>query len=184
MKPLLRYALIALAVSIILLSLFRSCRFDEAYQALKVTYNDLKSRADAERTELTATIVEKNNEIGKLNKVITAANAKASQAQGQIKDKDKALGALEAEYAHLVTMPAQYEAKIENLEAQVAIWSEKFTLAQAIIADKDSIIAAWEGKFNAQVTISESFKRQLDNETQLRQIQDGRVKYLETRLKS
>ncbi len=180
----LRYALIALAIIIIPLSLYRSCQIDSAYKALRTIYGELKRTTDAERIELTATIAEKNGEIANLNKTIAAASASATKAQSQIKDKDKALGVLEAEYAQLATMPAQYEAQIENLEAQISIWSEKFTLAQSIIADKDSVIAAWEGKFNAQVTISESYKRQLDNETQLRKIQDGRVKYLEARVKS
>ncbi len=156
--------------------LMRSCTlYDKVselkgeHEALQIAYADL----DMKSREMIAAY---QQDIAAKDKAIAEANHTVGIIKDKLKTKDAAIADLEAEY---VNLGENKDAKISNLQAQIAVWKDKFTLAEGIIAEKDAIIFDLTAKYETQVKITLEWKASYDRQTELHSVCLERITAME-----
>ncbi len=177
-KPIIIGVCFALLVIILLIG-YKSCNLTDKYSELTGEFNAYRAVAESAAVAARKTITEQTKVIGDMNKKIAVHEAAVSKKNEQIKDANKKLTALEAEYATLTDCPSQRD----NLIKQVTEWAGKFSLSEGIIKDKDGIIFSLTEKYDAQVKITGAVQVQLTDCLKLQPLYEDRISVLERALK-
>lgn len=166
----------------LLYSMCGSCTTD-----WKARYMEEKGKYEVYRAIAGADARAMVERIGGLEKVISAKDVVIAEREAaivskstQISKSNENLTRLESEYK---TLGADKDAKITNLQSQVAVLKGNVTIAYGIIADKDVQITAWEVKFTTAVKISDEWKLAYEREHGLRLQCEGLVTTLEKRIR-
>ena len=165
----------------VLYSMCGSCTTD-----WKARYMEEKGKYEAYRAIAGADAKAMSERIDGLEKVIAAKDVVIAEREDSIVQKSQQISKsiekltrLESEYE---TLGADKDAKITNLQSQVATLKDNLTVVYSIIADKDTIISAWDAKFTAAVKISDEWKLAYEGEKKLRLQCEGLVTTLERRI--
>lgn len=175
---------VAIAVIVTLLySMCGSCTTDwkARYNEEKGKYEAYRAIAGADAKAMVARVDGLEKVIAAKDKVIEERDATIAAKQGQVASGNKRLADLEAEFT---TLGTDKDAKISNLQSQVAILKDNLTIAYSIIEDKDAQIGAWKIKFDTAVKISDEWKIAYEGEQKLRLMAEGLVERLENRVKT
>jgi hypothetical protein len=181
MKKYIPHAIAAAAVILLALAGYRACNLTDDYSELKGQYKTYVSLAEAQARARNERVNALSAMASAQNRVIEERDATIAAKQGQVVSGNKKLADLEAEFA---TLGQDKDAKIVNLQAQVATLKANITLAYSIISDKDAIIGAWGAKFDAQVKITDEWVRAYNDEHKLRLMSESLVSSCEKRLKA
>jgi hypothetical protein len=158
-----------------------SCTSDwrARYENEKGKYEAYRAIAGADARAMQERIEDQADVIKAQNVVIAERDAAIVSKSQQISTSVEKLTQLEAEYA---TLGTDQDAKILNLQSQVATLKANITLYQGVIADKDVQIDAWKNKYGASEKISGEWKQAYESEYNLRLMAEGLVTLCEKRL--
>jgi uncharacterized coiled-coil protein SlyX len=172
------WAMAAVVVMALLYSMCGSCTTD-----WKARYNEEKGKYEAYRAIAGADARAMQERIDALEDVkaaqsvvIAERDATIAAKNNDISSGNKKLESLESEYE---TLGQDKDAKITNLQSQVATLKGNLTLAYSIIEDKDAQITAWQVKFAASEQIFSEWKKAYEDEHRLRLMAEGLVTSLE-----
>jgi len=174
------------AVGVVILTLligtaYRYCRVTDSYGEMKGKYEAYRAIAGADARAMQDRIDALEDIRVAQDAVIAERDAAIVSKSQQISTSVKKLTQLEAEYA---TLGTDKDAKILNLQSQVATLKGNLTVAYSIIEDKDAQLGAWAIKFDAQAKISGEWKIAYEGEQKLRLMAEGLVERLENRVKT
>ncbi len=177
-KPIIIGVTIALLLGVVLIG-YKSCNLSDKYSELTGEFNAYKRVAAKNGEAAKKTIGEQTKVIGDMTKKIAGHEDDVFKKNEQIKDVNKKLSALEADYTTLTDCPSQRD----NLIKQVTEWVNKFSLSEGIIKDKDGIIFSLTEKYEAQAKITGAVQVQLTDCLKLQPLYEDRISVLERALK-
>lgn len=155
------------------------CKQSTAYSILKSNYSELKKITAADKVISDNRIKEQEGIIAEKDKRIQQILAGANQPTPEEIEKDKTIGALNAQLAKSKTDAE----KVPVLTALVDSWKYKYDGSEARRkAELLSLNTEWEGKFAAQVKITDEWKDKYNKEHLLRLKCEGLLGVAEHRI--
>ncbi len=174
------------AVGVVILTLlistaYRYCGVTDAYSEMKGRYEAYRAVAGADARAMQERIDALEDIRAAQDAVIAERDATIAAKNKDITTGNKKLESLESEYE---TLGQDKDAKIVNLQSQVATLKDNLTIVYSIIEDKDAQLGAWATKFVTQEKISAEWKQAYESENRLRLMAEGLVTRLEHKVKT
>lgn len=176
-KPLIKWGSIGLAVTLVLFFSLRSCGLYDENSILKGRIQEITKVTAADHVMLTNEIGHLTNDNVKKDKEIAKLKEEKIIINTALASKDKDLIEMRKSWAQL---SAECQAALLALDAT---WEEKALLYEDNSRADQATIAEWTGKYNNAIKIGDHWKRDRDNEYNLSQLKDKRIKELESSLR-
>ncbi len=170
------WAVGVVVITLLIGTAYRYCGVTDAYSEMKGRYEAYRAIAGADARAMQSRIDALEDIRAAQDAVISERDATIAAKNKDISTGNKKLASLESEYE---TLGQDKDAKIVNLQSQVATLKDNLTIVYSIIEDKDAQLGAWVNKFDAQAKISAEWKQAYEQEHNLRLMAEGLVTSLE-----